>query len=163
MKIQKISPDHNRPLYQLIRQILESHQLNHHGTAYTDPELKNLSDYYHSRPDAGYFVLLDEKNEVIGGAGYAPFSQNTCELQKLYIHKNFRGRGLGKRLILEVMRHAAKQYDTIYLETHSKLIEAHNLYRSQGFQTLERPHPQSLHSAMDIWMQRRLTIEKIDQ
>ena len=160
MTLRPIGQEDNQALYELIRATLEVFGLDQEGTAYTDPELAKLWDYYQALDGAEYFVLMDENGKVIGGAGYAPFADGICELQKLYLREADQGRGLGKKLLETVEREARKTYRHLYLETHSTLERALKLYENMDFQRLERPHPLTVHSAMDIWMIKDLRSKK---
>jgi len=151
IKIRPLEAKHDGELYQLIRSILESYGLNQPGTAYYDPELARLSDYYH-QDKAAYFVMTDALGAVIGGVGIAPFSEGVAELQKLYLHPDYRRQGLGELLVKRAFAFAKKHYEKVYLESHSSLSEAVALYEKLGFQSLTSPYPGSGHSTMDIWM-----------
>jgi len=151
LKIRPLERAHNEELYRLIRGILESYGLDKPGTAYFDPELAQLSGHY-QQENAAYFVMVDGKGHVIGGVGIAPFSEGVAELQKLYLHEDYRGQGLGEMLLRRALVFAKSRYQSVYLETHSTLKEAVPLYEKLGFRPLEAPYPGSPHSTMDIWM-----------
>jgi len=151
MKIRPIQEKDNQALHQLIQKILKSYGLDKPGTAYFDPELSQLSYYYQNHENAQYFVLEDE-DKLIGGVGIAPFDEDICELQKIYLEKEYRGQGLGEKLLETALYYAKEHYGSIYLETHSSLKGALKLYEKFGFVSLEQPHEKSVHSAMDVWM-----------
>lgn len=90
---------------------------------------------------------------VVGGVGIAawPGSEDTCELQKLYVVADRRGLGLGRRLLETALAFAGGHYRRCYLETHSSLKAACGLYRAMGFEFLDGPLPGGEHSAMDMW------------
>lgn len=151
MKIRRIDKKDNAALEHLIRRSLEAVGLDIPGTAYYDPGLANLSACYAQEEHGDYWVLT-EQGHVIGGIGIAPFPQpQTCELQKLYIHRNYQGQGLANRLMDTALTYAAKYYRECYLETHSQLRAAQGLYEKYGFRQLPAPLPGSPHSAMDRW------------
>lgn len=150
--IRKITEEDNSPLHRLIKKILEDFGLDIPGTAYFDPQLENLYEFYKQIENGNYWVA--EKNgEVVGGIGIAPFHEHEkiCELQKLYVSPNVRGIGIGQRLVETALQFAAEHYDQCYLETHHKLVAAAKLYEKVGFTLLEAPLPGSEHSAMDMW------------
>jgi len=153
IKIRTLEPQHNEQIAALIRSVLKSYGLDLPGTAYFDPELSNLSAYY-EQEGAAYFVMVNAANQVMGGVGIAPFKDNVCELQKLYLHEGCRRQGLGELLLRRALVFARKHYESIYLETHSTLKEAIPLYEKLGFRYLEAPLEGSFHSTMDIWMQK---------
>ena len=156
VRVREIEPRDNEALYQLIRETLEDYALNIPGTAYFDPELNALSYHYENEEKGRYFVLVDKQEQVIGGAGIAPLAGKTCELQKLYLDQNYRGKGLSRLLMEKVFDYARQHYEEMYLETHSGLKEAYELYLKLGFKNLAAPHASNPHMTMDIWMLKEL-------
>ena len=195
--IRPITPADDAAMATLIRRSLEDAGLDRPGTAYCDPQLDRLAEYYAEleRPGA-YWVAVERVGSrngrgsgddddggddcdsgtdscgvsghdtnvcgthdlgadgvVVGGVGVAawPRSEDTCELQKLYVAADRRGFGLGRRLLERALAFAGEHYRRCYLETHSSLEAACGLYRSAGFEFLDGPPPGGEHSAMDMW------------
>ena len=101
-EIRPIRKSDDKLLAPIIRKNLEAYRLNIPGTAYFDPELDHLSQFYGSEPDSrAYFVLTDEAGKVLGGAGFAEFPglPDCAELQKLYLTDAVKGNGLGRGLV----------------------------------------------------------------
>lgn len=123
-------------LAKIIRTNLEQLQLDIPGTAYFDPELDHMSQYYAKAPKKrAYFIALDETEKVVGGVGVAEFAPipGCAEVQKLYLADPAKGKGHGKalmRLAEDWAREAG--YAQLYLETHSNLTTAMRLYRKAG-------------------------------
>ena len=106
-----------------------------------------------------YFVALSG-GEVVGGAGVAPLAGAdplTCELQRMYLRRDARGRGIGDAL-LERCLAAAKQflYVRCYLETVTQMHAALEFYGRHGFRDLEAPIGRTGHEHNDRWMVRPL-------
>ncbi|GAA0431159.1 GNAT family N-acetyltransferase [Lentibacillus halophilus] len=158
MDIREIEMNDNQALKRIIKWSLEDAGLNIPGTAYFDPQLGYLSQFYKEKPGAKYWVVVTDANEVAGGAGIAPYAQNSDvgELQKLYIAPEFRGKGLSKQLMTTALDFASKHYTYCYLETSRKLEIASYLYRQFGFQELNEPLDGSEHGAMDDWYIKKL-------
>ena len=153
IQLKKIQPEDNQAIYKLIRETLEDLNLDQPGTAYTDPYLDHLYEFYQEEARAEYWIL--KKNEqVIGGIGLGPFGNNkkVAELQKYYIKKEFQGQGYG-RLLFEKVLNAAKEmdYEKLYLETNDLLDQANRIYKHYGFELLNEPLPGSEHEAMNRW------------
>ena len=143
LNYRKIEPADNAKIAKIIRSNLEKLHLNIPGTAYFDPELDHLSDYYNSKPDKRtYFIALDENDQMIGGVGIAEFEgiEACAELQKLYLDDSAKGKGYGKDL-MQLAENWAKsaRYKNLYLETHTNLTVALKLYEKMGFQRVEKP------------------------
>ena len=72
---------------------------------------------------------------AVGGIGVAEFPgfPGCCELQKLYLDRSARGRGLGYEMIRHIEAQAkAMGYRRIYLETHTNLEAAMHEYERSG-------------------------------
>ena len=152
INIRRIQQKDNNKIAAIIRESLESAQLAIPGTAYYDPQLDTLSQYYENRTYATYWVA-EMKEEIVGGIGIAPFDseQGISELQKLYVSPKAKGLGLSKKLMDTAMTYAKQHYQYCYLETHHTLTIANKLYHSYGFELLDTPLPGSDHSAMNRW------------
>jgi putative acetyltransferase len=98
MHIREIEERDNQTMEQIIKRSLESVDLNIPGTAYFDPQLSNLAQFYKEQSNAKYWVAVNEQDEVVGGVGIALYNKEKgiCELQKLYITPASQGRGLSK-------------------------------------------------------------------
>jgi len=99
----------------------------------TDTDIKDIESSYFER--GGLFFVLEEKDgSIIGAYGLYPFDGQTCELRKMYLQKEYRGRGLGRMLLEDALSQArGLGFRRIVLETASVLTEAIVLYKSYGF------------------------------
>jgi putative acetyltransferase len=97
---------------------------------------------------------------VVGGAGIFPtenLPNGTCELVKLYLHKDARGTGLGKELLNTAMQWAKENgYTQVYLESMPELSKAVTIYENVGFKRIDQPLGNSGHCGCDIWMIKNL-------
>ena len=146
--IRPIACEHDPILFKIIRSNLEALHLDVPGTAYFDPELRHLSNYYQN--EKAYFVLIID-NQVAGGIGMAPLTniEDCAEVQKLYVDPSYQGLGFGK-ILIETLEDFAqrKGYKKLYLETHSNLKAAIHLYEKLGYTFIEKP-PFVIHSTMN--------------
>ena len=106
-----------------------------------------------------YFVAL-LGGEIVGGAGVAPLAGSdplTCELQRMYLRADARGRGIGDAL-LERCLAAARQflYVRCYLETVTQTQAALEFYGRHGFRDLQAPLGRTGHEHNDRWLMRTL-------
>lgn len=101
MRIREIEEKDNQKMERIIKRSLESFNLDIPGTAYFDPQLSSLAQFYKEQKNAKYWVAVNEQDEVVGGVGIAPFGQKKgiCELQKLYITPVAQGMGLSRELM----------------------------------------------------------------
>lgn len=157
MQVREAETKDNKQLEKLIKKSLESFELDREGTAYFDPQLSQLAEYYQSLEHAKYWVVI-ENEEVVGGIGIAPLDEEhgICELQKFYVRDDMQGRGLGRKLIEVALCFAKEHYRKCYLETRHELQVANVLYEKAGFIALSKPLEGSEHSAMDRWYLKNL-------
>ncbi len=85
---------------------------------------------------SGCLLLARLGDQVIGMAGLVPFegAPKTCEMKRLYVVPDCRGKGAGRALavaILDIARDAG--YATMRLETLLRLETARSIYASLGF------------------------------
>ncbi|MFC4024658.1 GNAT family N-acetyltransferase [Oceanobacillus longus] len=152
MIIREIKKQDNKQVKELIQHSLKSLGLAIPGSAYFDPQLNDLYQYYKNLKHANYWVV-ELEGEVVGGIGIAPFNEHekVCELQKLYLSPKTQGLGFGKKLMETALSFASTHYEKCYLETMHELKTACRLYEKFGFILLHEALPGSDHSAMDAW------------
>ncbi|MEH6626628.1 MAG: GNAT family N-acetyltransferase [Motiliproteus sp.] len=152
--IRPIQQPDNPGIEQLIRLVLTEFGANRPGFAWSDPELSNMFHSY-SQPGTLYYVIQHD-NKLLGGAGIAPFNDDqpgVCELQKMYLHPDARGKGLGSQLITTLLQDARTMgYERCYLETLATMTDAQRLYQQQGFRPLKAPIAPGIHHGCDCWM-----------
>lgn len=159
IKIRSIEQKDDKAMAKILRDNLEKYHLDIPGTAYYDPELDHLSEYYAKKSQEGtYFIAETEEGEVVGGIGMEVFAgfQSCGEIQKLYVLEKSKRQGLGQRLLEQIESYAKeKGLERLYLETHSNLQEAVRLYERNGYGKIERPK-EVVHSTMDLFYRKEL-------
>ena len=157
--IRPIEPKDNIDLAKVIRGALEEFGANKPGTVYFDPTTDALFELFNNTPGSYYYIATIDNN-VVGGAGIFPtenLPNGTCELVKLYLHKDARGTGLGKQLLNTAMQWAKENgYTQVYLESMPELSKAVTIYENVGFQRINQPLGNSGHCGCDIWMVKTL-------
>lgn len=152
--IRPIQKEDNLGIANIIRNTLVEFKANHPGTVYFDPTTDNLFELFQA-PNAAYWIVESEDG-MLGGAGIFPtkgLPTDTCELVKLYLLPQARGKGLGK-LLMELCHGEAKKrgFQKIYLETMPELTIAVPLYEKMGYQYLDGPLGESGHFGCAIQM-----------
>lgn len=157
MPVRHIQAGDNQAIAAIIRQSLKDAGLDQPGTAYTDPQLDHLFEYYNALSRSAYFIF-EEEGQIIGGAGFGPINQGICELQKCYVSSSHRRKGIATTLLTQVENKAQELgYQSIYLESSSDLREAISFYLKNDYIMLEEPLPNEQgHHLMDIWMLKHL-------
>ena len=155
IQIRPIDQKDNIDIAKVIRGALEEFGANKPGTVYFDPTTDALFELFNNTPGSYYYIATIDNN-VVGGAGIFPtdnLPEGTCELVKLYLHKDARGTGLGKQLLNTAMRWAKENgYTQVYLESMPELSKAVTIYENVGFKRIHQPLGNSGHCGCDIWM-----------
>lgn len=102
--IRKIEFNDNRELASIVRASLAEFGANKPGTVYFDSTTDHLYELF-QQPGSIYY-MAEQDRKLIGGAGIYPtdgLPEQTCELVKMYLRREERGRGLGKLLIEKVL------------------------------------------------------------
>lgn len=101
-----------------------------------DAELDNFPVQY-SPPTGSLFLALSQ-NLPIGCVGVRYFEDDICEMKRLFVKPNFRGKRVG-RLLAEAAVKAGKilGYERMRLDTLPTMEKANHLYRSLGFFEIE--------------------------
>src|SRR5579863_7192043 len=97
----------------------------------------------------GFFAVVvhSETNLVVGCFGLFPVNEHICELRKMYLLKEQRGKGLGKYILdIAVQQAREKHYKKIVLETISVLTTAIFLYKRYGFKEMK---PREINARVD--------------
>lgn len=162
-KIRPISQKDNHAVANIIRTVLEEYRLDLPGTAYFDPQLDYMYDYYQTLENSEYWVI-EEEGRIVGGVGVGLLAESVAgfgkmgEVQKLYLLPEARGKGYAKKLMARLQAFAVSRgYDYLYLETIHTLEAAIKLYEKLAFERLNSPiDAYGHHSTMDVFMGKRL-------
>lgn len=146
------------------------------GTAYPDEVKKLIKEYYHRlgrdlsfqnieaelddpavrySPPQGELLVALENDEVLGMVAYHRLTSKRCEMKRLYLTPNARGRHLGERLVETIIDHAkASGYEEMVLDTIKPLKAAVSLYRKYGFEECEAYYDNPMEDV--IYMRKKL-------
>jgi N-acetylglutamate synthase-like GNAT family acetyltransferase len=101
-----------------------------------DEELAGLPGDY--APPAGGLWVAEEAGHVGGCVALRRLEQHVCEMKRLFVRPEFRGTGLGRRLVEHVMQQArAIGYQRMRLDTLPQMSAAQGLYQSFGFRQID--------------------------
>lgn len=97
-----------------------------------DEEYKTLPGKY-ARPD-GRLYLACSQGIAAGCVGLRKIDEQTCEMKRLYVRRQFRGLSIGKMLAEQVIHEArAIGYQSIVLDSLPTMERARMLYKNLGF------------------------------
>jgi len=149
----------NPALASIIRNVLMEFGIAGPGFACNDPETDSMYETY--LPQGSCYLVLEQDGKVLGGAGIAALKggeRGICELQKMYLLPEGRGRGQGRVLITTLLTEAEQLgYRYCYLETMTAMTDAHRLYEKVGFIRLAASPGDTGHYGCNIWYGRQLT------
>jgi putative acetyltransferase len=158
LEIRPLEPADVPALLTIIADSRGEYGIAERGVELLEPQDLALYANYQRQRSLYFVALLD--GEVIGGAGVAPLAGAdplTCELQRMYLRPDARGRRIGDAL-LERCLATAKQflYVRCYLETVTQMRAALEFYGRHGFRSLQAPVGRAGHGHNDRWMMRGL-------
>ena len=97
-----------------------------------EKELVQLPGAY-SQP-TGILLLAKRNDHLIGCVAYQKIEEEVCEMKRLFVQDEHRGKGTAKELISFLIEHAKKNgYLCMKLDTHPTMLIAEHLYLSFGF------------------------------
>ncbi|WP_428673790.1 GNAT family N-acetyltransferase [Roseibium sp.] len=99
-----------------------------------EEELAGLPGKY-ARPQGALFLARATDGAVLGCAGFRPFGPGgACEMKRLYVLPEGRGRGVGAALVDTVLTAAVDAgYREMLLDTLPSMTGAIRLYKGAGF------------------------------
>ncbi len=105
------------------------------GHDYFQAEMAALPGAY--APPTGHLLLAQEEGEAAGSAGLRRVTEERAELKRLYVRPEFRGRGVGRALVMALIDAARERgYRWIQVHTAEFLTEALQLYHDLGFKEI---------------------------
>ncbi|MBX7044689.1 MAG: GNAT family N-acetyltransferase [Ignavibacteria bacterium] len=149
-----ILPSDNKILYDIIVSVMKEFKTDLKGTIVEDPTVHTM--YENFQKEKSLYYIAEENGEMLGGAGIAQLdgtNENICELQRMFLLPEARGKGIGSKL-MEMCMDAAKNfgYEKIYLETLDNMSEARKLYLKSGFEFISSPLGNTGHCGCNTWM-----------
>jgi len=138
-------------VYSLVETVLAEYGLNMDPDS-TDKDLADIQAEYVDT--GGTFRIVELDGEIAGSYGLYPISTRVCELRKMYLLSAHHGRGIGRKMMEDLLSWAGRSgFTEIVLETNSVLERARKLYVRYGFVPYK---PEHLSDRCDMAMRLRL-------
>jgi putative acetyltransferase len=120
-----------------------------------DREMAEFPGDY-ARPKGRLYLAIEE-GDAVGVVVLRKLSGKACEMKRLYVQPEFRGKGIGGMLARRVTEEAQKiGYARMRLDTLSSMKEAIPLYESLGFKRIP-PYRFNPHEDV-VYMERILKV-----
>lgn len=156
--IREIRKEDNEALAEIIREAMTSFNADPKTTILGDAALLTMYENYQEE-GAEYFVV-EYQGRVVGGCGIKQLDgsrEPVCELQRMFLSPDVRGKGIGKSLI-DLCLNRAKElgYKKVYLESLKNMHSAIALYQRSGFEKINAPLGNTGHGGCDVFMMKEL-------
>jgi GNAT superfamily N-acetyltransferase len=108
----------------------------------------------YARPE-GVVLIAWKAVEAVGIIAYRPLERRICEMKRLYVLPQFRGKSLDRLLVEELIRDAKSHgYRRMVLDTLTSMRPAHALYSAMGFRPIpayyDNPLPGVIYMALEL-------------
>jgi putative acetyltransferase len=101
-----------------------------------DVELADPIKKYNANNGGLFFAYYN--SEIAGCIALQNLENDVCEMKRLFVLPAYRKYGIGKCLVMELLKYAAALgYKTMKLDTLAKLVPAIKLYEQLGFKTTD--------------------------
>jgi DNA-binding MarR family transcriptional regulator/GNAT superfamily N-acetyltransferase len=85
-------------------------------------------------PRGAFLVALADDGTVVGCGGIQALDDTSAEVKRMWIHAEWRGAGLGRRLLAALEQRCAELgYTRVVLDTNATLTEAIAMYETAGY------------------------------
>lgn len=127
-----------------------------HEIFHSQPPLEELIALFESRGElsdmdniqggyfenGGTFLVTTDGDQIVGTGAIRRFEGDTCELKRLWLLTEYHGKGLGYRMMQELLEFARQRgYRRIRLETHpTQQKRAVDFYERLGFHEVPIPN-----------------------
>jgi ribosomal protein S18 acetylase RimI-like enzyme len=101
-----------------------------------DEEVKSLPGAY--APPSGRLLLAHNQGQTAGCVALRQLDKQICEMKRLYVRPDYRGKGVGRMLVDGIIAEARSiGYERMRLDTiESSMQDAIVLYRRRGFRDI---------------------------
>lgn len=125
---------HGQIANEIIFSVLDEYGLG----GYTHHSDDSLDEIEKSFADGFFGLIQNEQEKIIGTFGLYKISETNCEIRKMYLLPEARGKGLGKWMVHFLIEKARElKFQKIELDTASVLLEAIELYKKVGFKEVQ--------------------------
>jgi GNAT superfamily N-acetyltransferase len=105
---------------------------------------RGLAEFVESfDPKKDRIWLVEVKHRIVGSTAIVGHSGRRAQLRWFFVHPDYRGHGLGRKLLKEALRFCKKRKNkAVFLWTTSELDTARRLYQDLGFKKTQKKEHQ---------------------
>ena len=145
-------PEDRAPIARLMRDYVEALEVDISFQDF-ESEYASLPGKF-ARPE-GVVLLAWAVDEAVWIVAYRPLERRICEMKRLYVLPRFRGTGLGRLLVEELVRDARSHgYRRMVLDTLPSMRPAQAVYGAMGFRPIpayyDNPLPGVIYMALEL-------------
>ncbi len=161
IKIRHIQPEEvafaKRLIYRIAHQVFNDTRAIEESIAFYEGRslLQDIDKFQQTYCDNdGIFLVLTDNDQIIGTGAIRKIDNELCELKRLWLLFECHGKGLGYRMIQELMAFAReKGYQRVRLETdRNAQSRAYDLYKRLGFYEIPRYSNHEDETAMEMML-----------
>ncbi len=132
VQVRPIQPGDTPQVQSLITSILDS-EFASARKAYACFDLNDPVRYYSGKKDI--FLVAEQDGKIVGTVAIKEDSPDTALLRRVFVHKDFRGRGYGQKLLKKALEFCFEHdYHTVNFRGSDTMQSALKLCVKQGFQ-----------------------------
>ena len=129
MRIEGFTPEQAGIVRQFVLGVLEGEGFDYDPVK--DSDLEDIYGYYID--NGGVFYIGSIDGVTVGTGAVRRINSEKCEIKRIYVKQEFRGRGFGEELFLKALEFAGTHYQVVTLKTDKTLTQAISLYQKHGF------------------------------
>ena len=127
--------DHYQKVRNLFQQYADSLDFDLEFQGFSE-ELATIPGKY-AIPE-GCILLAEDSGQFVGCVALRPLEDKICEMKRLFVRSDYRGRGIGRMLACSVIDKAREiGYEKMRLDTVATMKEARTLYYSLEFRNIK--------------------------
>lgn len=142
-------------IYYVAHEIFNDTRPLEESIAYYDARgvLEEMDDVQKSYfDDDGTFLVMVDGDQIIGTGAIKKWDNEICEVKRLWFLKEYRGKGLGYQMTMELLSFARRKgYKRVRLETDAVAqSQALNFYKRLGFYEIPRYSQNDDETALEL-------------
>ena len=127
-----------------INEFVISIYVEEHGFEEHRELIKNGDNSVYAKSGGNLWLAIDENGEIGGTIATYKLDDENIELKRLYVRKDYRGKGLSKELYETALNYCKdNSFKKVFLGTYEKLETAIYFYLKRGFNEIEEKRENS--------------------